>query len=139
MIVPDHLKKLMSPADRALLQKGDITWEEALERGKVKNEAELQRLIVSWLKSARGVNWVIWSRTDKPTTNAKGTPDICFARRMIGHGWKEYTQCIAWEVKLPGEKLKPDQEEAREAMIKDGWMHAVIHSLTEAKQFLDAL
>lgn len=142
--VHDNLKRRMSEKDRQDLEaNGDLTWERCLERADAKNEAELQRQIVGWLKSSRGVHWVIWSRTDKPTTNARGTPDICFVIRQTDHfkkfGGTPFPVPVAWEVKIGDAKLRPEQDEAGKAMILDGWRWAVIRSLKEAKDFLDNL
>jgi hypothetical protein len=138
--VHDNLKKCMSEKDRKALEaSGDLTWPRCLERADVKNEAELQRQIVGWLKSSRGVRWVIWSRTDKPTRTQVGTPDICFVVQSKRDALDGVCVAVAFEVKIGDAKLRPEQDEAAKAMILDGWKWAKIRSLKEAKDFLDNL
>jgi hypothetical protein len=142
-VIHENILKRMSPADRKAMGKTGWTAQECIERAVIKSERDLQNQIVSYLKCCRGVNWVIWSRMDRPTTLATGTPDICFVTEAIdyslGSSGFRYRAAIAFEVKLPGKDLDPAQIEARDAMMEDGWRHAVIRSLSEAKDFLDNL
>jgi hypothetical protein len=141
-VVHESILKRMSPADRKAMGKAGWTAQECIERAVIKSERDLQNQVVSYLKCCRGVNWVLWSRMDKPTTLAvKGTPDLCFVIdiNVAFHSKNLGRIPMAWEVKLPGKDLDPAQIEARDAMIKDGWRHFTIHSLAEAKDFLDNL
>lgn len=127
-ILPEHMLRLVDPHDRACLGKAGLTKAELLERAVIRIEKDLRNQIESWLR-LQGVE-VIRARTDKRSTINVGAPDLIFA-------WAGLP--IAFEVKMPGEKLDPDQVVMREAMIHDGWYWFTVHSLDQAKEALAAV
>lgn len=83
-IIPEHILKRL-PADvRAKMGKAGRTMKECLEVAEARSEKELQEQIKSYLD--RKSIYYVWSRMDRKTTNAKGTPDflICKEGRFIG-------------------------------------------------------
>ena len=90
-------------------------------------EKELHRQI-SKILDAKGVVF-IHSRTDKRTTNRKGTPDFLFSIR--GHSF-------AWEVKTASGRLSLEQERMLDRMSNppNQWNVAVIRSAGEATKKL---
>jgi hypothetical protein len=61
---------------------------------------------------------------DRKTSNNVGTPDFIFAVRG---------RAVALEVKLPGRRTTTEQERFLCALIGDGWLAKVVHSLDEAR------
>lgn len=127
-VLPNHVLRLMSPADRAKLGPAGLTSEEAMAAHECRTEKELQELIVLWLMAHRGVNRVIRSRTDKKTTTEAGTPDLLFLYKHIPH---------AWELKTPTGKVTVAQERAAVAFLNDGWRWAVIRSFSQAWDIIE--
>ena len=93
-----------------------------------KSEKALQEEIESWLKSTHGVNWIVRSATHKPTTNAKGTPDILFCLKGVP---------FALEVKFTGGAMSHEQKDAQKLMPIDGWNHAVVWDIEEVREFIN--
>ena len=58
-----------------------------------------------------------------------GWPDFTFA---VFH--KKHVVAVAWEVKLPGGKLRPEQENMKALLTTppNAWVYAVITSVDEA-------
>lgn len=126
MSLPNHILKLMRPEDRARLGKAGMTAEEGQAAHVARSERELQNQLVNLLR-LNGVNFVINQRFGVKTTAPKGTPDILFAYRG---------KACAWEVKLEGEKPRPEQDRALMEMTADGWLCAVVRSYDEGRAFL---
>lgn len=86
-------------------------------------ERELHRAVGTLLRLC-GIEYVE-SRMDKRTTQRRGVPDILFA---VPQG------AVAWELKLPGKKLDPEQQAmfVRMTTRPNGWQCRVIHSVDEA-------
>jgi hypothetical protein len=126
--LPERFLRLMSKADRALFAPGQLTNAEAVDKMKAKDERQLQGWLVGLLR-LRGIE-PLWFRTDKRTAATVGWPDITFA--VEGHA-------IAWEAKMPGEKPRSEQVAVHCRMIRNGWTVEVVHTLEEARVFLDAL
>lgn len=104
-------------------------------------ERDLHRSICKLLDLKRIV--YIHSRTDKPTTQAKGVPDFLFAVCYdINHPLGEMvTSAVAWEVKTDKGKLSEEQIAMHWKMQKqpNAWNVKVIRSLDEAIQELENL
>lgn len=126
--IPESIRKLMSPEDRQPLGKAAMTNEEAQASRMARREKELQENIANLLRQ-RNI-WFARQRMDKRATSTLGQPDFLFA--ING-------RAVAFEVKLPGEKLTDDQMRAIVAMTNNGWFFRVVHSEQEAVQRLEEL
>lgn len=125
-ILPDAFLRCLSEADRRAIAPGQLTSEQAVARIEIKSERQLQGLLVGLLR-VRGIE-PLWFRTDKRTRATVGWPDITFALRGIA---------VAWEVKLPGEKPRPEQLAMHEALKRDGWAVSVITGFNQGRNYLD--
>lgn len=115
--------------DRKQFGRAMITTEEALAIADAKLEGQIEDEIHRYL-TLRGVKAILRSRRDKRTRNKKGQPDLIFS----------YRDCpIAWEIKTPTGKLRPDQETMRDAMLDDGWHWALVLNTEQAKWILDKI
>jgi hypothetical protein len=72
--LPEHVLRLMSARDRALLGKGGLTASEAIAMYNKRLEREEQRLFARELERFRLPYY--WHRTDKRTGATCGTPDF---------------------------------------------------------------
>lgn len=135
--LPDHVIKMMDPKDRKAL--GVKTMDEINLAHVVKLERDLHVLVENILRQ-RSIEF-IHSRMDRKTTQKKGVPDFIFAV-MLSMAVKNppyiehHTSPIAcaWELKLPGRMLDPDQVSMLERLTKppNAWCCRVIHSVDEA-------
>jgi len=87
-------------------------------------ETELKRQVVAVLRKARWRVYVTSERRKGYTKFPTGWPDI-FARHV------EKRVCVWVEVKAPGKKLRPEQEEFRDEALAAGERHWTIDSLSE--------
>lgn len=126
--LPEKFLRLMSAADRELCAPGQLTSVEAVAKLTITSERQLQSLLVGLLR-IRGIE-PLWFRTDRRTRSTIGWPDITFAI----HG-----RPMAWEVKMPGEKPRPEQVSVHELMRRTGWGVHVITSFLQGKGILDDL
>ena len=124
-LLPASFVRLISQADRARL--GIKTQEEAIAAAEVKSERQLQSQIANLL-SLRDIIYC-WHRTDRKSHATVGWPDFSFAVRTGGA-----PIAFAWECKLPGRSLDPEQEKMKGHMTSgvNGWTYCVIHSVDEA-------
>lgn len=120
-ILPDSTLTKMSEKDRASLGKAGMTKAEAGAAFIAKNEAQLQTLIQTMLQ--RNGVYVVRQRMDKKSNVKIGCPDMLFS--VNG-------QPVAWEVKMPGKKPRPEQVDALECMARNGWLTAVVTSYDQA-------
>jgi hypothetical protein len=95
---------------------------------KLQSEKQLQEAIVELL-GYKGIT-PIRNRMDKPTSNNVGTPDLLFA--ICG-------QAVAWEIKLPKNKITQAQLHMHDRLGQNGWSLSIIHSLDEAMRELARL
>jgi hypothetical protein len=100
MLVPENLLKLMSPEDRRLVAKGQLTAEQALDKFCRREEKELHRQFESWLMRHE-VDYT-HARMDKPSTIEVGTADY--------HVWRGIRHAFI-EFKSEHGKLRKEQEE----------------------------
>lgn len=128
-VLPDHVLRLMSKADRAKLGKAGVTAAEAAQKQEAKSERELSDQVYALL-TLRGVKFIVRSRFDKKTTQRKGVPDIlcCFGGVPL-----------AFELKTPQGKLSTEQHQAGICMLQDGWRWQVITSLDEVRDLLNSI
>jgi hypothetical protein len=124
-VLPNSFLRCMSPEDRASLGKADQTFEGACEKGELKSEKELQRLIANWLT----INeiYFVRQRMDKKSNLREGTPDflVCFKG-----------QFIALEVKVGGNHPTPEQERELQAVRDSGGKAFPVRSLDEVRTIL---
>ena len=137
-VLPDSMLTKMSAADRKALGKAGLTRADCNAITQVKNERELQKHIVNYLR-LQGIE-VNVSRMDKRKTDRKGWPDLTFAVTVtldFPKGRIVKIPC-AWEVKFGNGKLSPEQEKlaARLTAPPNGWLFRVIRSLDEAREEL---
>lgn len=125
--ITDEMRKLMRPEDRAKLGKAGRTGEEAQAAFVAKSEKDLQSNIANLLRQ-RGI-WFDMKAMHRKSTATAGCPDFIFVHRSLF--W-------SWEVKFGKGKLEPDQERARDLILKNGGQWALITSVEEARQHLDA-
>lgn len=125
-VLPEHILSKMAPADRAKLGKAGLLAYECHQIALAKSEKELQGQIENMLRLA-DVHWPMRQRTDKRSNLPLGTPDILFVFRGVP---------VAWEIKMPGQKPREDQERAMRDMTADGWKCAVVKSYDEALALL---
>jgi hypothetical protein len=139
-LLPDYFLRCLDPRDRKKLGKGGITAQEAASRAEIKNERQLQGLIVNLLR-LRGIE-VLWHRTDKKSAATVGWPDLTFSvPNQNGthiNGWLVAIPC-AWEVKLPGENLSDKQDSMWGKLIANGWRLKIIRSVDQALVELKAM
>lgn len=124
-VLPENILNKISPEDRKSLGKAGLTREDCEKRAQVKNERELQRLIVGYL-GTKGLE-VLWHRTDKKSHATLGWPDLTFAAKG---------KAICWEVKWDKGKLSEAQELMAQRLKKNGWRFSVIRSFEQAKREL---
>lgn len=95
-----------------------------------KSEKQLQGQLEGLLRR-RGVKFPIRPRTDRKSTINEGAPDIMFSLPGVGS--------VAWEVKMPGQKPRPEQLRAHDLMREDGWRVYVVTSYAQALEILHNL
>lgn len=92
------------------------------------SERQLQDNISRLLRSSLIV--FFWQRMDRRTTGVVGTPDYLFA--VNGHA-------CAFEVKMPGQKLTPEQTALHIGMRANGWRVWIIYNEREAVDALNEI
>lgn len=136
-VLPESMLRLMSAGDRRKLGKAGITKAEAGASADIKNERDLQCLIVNYLR-LRGIE-PLWFRTDKRTTANIGWPDITFSILCPDKEMGYIARPCVWEVKFGNGKLSKEQADLAYKLKFNGWRHRVITSLEQARQELEAL
>ena len=126
--LPDHVIRLIAAPERKAL--GLKTQEEAALAAEIKSERDLHKAVGNLLR-LRGIEF-FESRMDRKTTRRKGEPDFLFALERAA---------VAWELKLPGRQLDPEQEKMFQKMSAkpNGWICRIIHSVDEALSELKRL
>jgi hypothetical protein len=125
-VIPEHIRRLMSPADRQPMGKAAMTMPEITAKAAAKLERQLHDQIADYLRM-KGIRIAIHSRMDKRPTNQVGTPDFLFAY---------HRRPVAVEVKRPGCKPTEDQARIMRQMAEDGWMVRVVHGVEDVKSLL---
>ena len=128
-VLPENILRLMKAKDRAQLGKAGLLASECHQIALAKSEKELQGQIENMLRLAN-VQWPMRQRTDKRSNLPIGTPDILFVFQGVP---------VAWEIKMPGQKPREDQERAMRDMTADGWKCSVVKSYDEALALLAEL
>ena len=140
-VLPEKILRRMSVADRKTLGNAGQTRADCDEIAQAKNERELQKQIVNYLR-LHGIE-VNVSRTDKRTTHRKGWPDITFAASVDvkSHRIFNFDVACAWEIKFGKGKLSPEQEKLAKTLTTppNCWRFRVIRSLEQAREELEEL
>lgn len=123
-LLPDYLVRLISPQDR--LRLGLKTKEEMTKKLEAKNERQLQRQIVDYLR-LRNIE-VVWHATHKKSTATKGTPDILFA--VMSNG---FPMACAYEIKFGSGAETREQSDMHVRMTTrpNAWRVRVIRNFIE--------
>lgn len=115
--------------------------EEIVKETEVKNERQLHREIGNLLR-LKGV-FFVESRMDRKTTTQVGVPDFLFSvlvwiEDKLTQTTIEIPQAQAWELKVNGRPLDPEQQKAFETMSAkpNGWSCRVIRSVDQALEEL---
>lgn len=134
-VLPENILRRMSAADRKSLGKAGLTRADCEAIAEAKNERELQKQIVNYLR-LQGIE-VNVSRTDKRTTHKKGWPDLTFAVQSLG----ATSIANVWEVKFGNGKLSLEQAQLAFALTTppNYWRFRVIRSLRQAREELKEL
>ena len=127
-LLPDHILRRMSAADRKQLGAAGITADEALARAAARTERELQDLIAALLR-LRGIDYC------QPSPVKKSGITI---------GWPDFTFChhgvpIVLEVKTATGTLRPEQAALHPRLAAQGWRVHVVRTVAEVKAILDAI
>lgn len=125
-VLPENILKCMDKPQRSKLGKAGMTRDEVIQKQTLKNEAELQNQIASYLR-LKGIAFSR-SRMDKRSTTTLGWPDFIFCINR---------KPLAFECKMPGGKLKPEQLKCHEQMISNGWDVYIVTSFQHAKKLMD--
>jgi hypothetical protein len=123
-LLSDRQISMVSERERKSL--GLQTFEERMKKIVAKNERELQRQIVDYLRLRDIV--VIWHRTDKRSTATVGTPDILFAVKSYG-----IPLACAYEVKFGAGTLTREQNDmfSRMQTHPNAWRIRIIRTFIE--------
>jgi hypothetical protein len=125
-ILPDAALQCVDPAIRKTMGKAGKTAAECREIAVAKSERELQGQIQNLLL-LNGVKFPVRQRMDRKSNLTIGCPDFLFCHAGTAH---------AWEIKMPGEKPRPEQVKAMAEMTADGWRCAVVTSIDQALAIL---
>src|SRR5438309_363687 len=94
-VLPESILKCLSKEDRQKI--GQFTAEEVMAKAQIKNERQLQSMIVNLLR-LKGIE-PLWHRTNKRSSATVGWPDITFSVKASCEG-SEWTEAHGWEVKF---------------------------------------
>lgn len=125
IVLPEHILRLMSPADRAKMGTAGMTAEEAIAAADARAEKLLQADIAQYLTLLE-VEFIQPSMAKKSAL-PKGWTDFTLAYRGIP---------LAIEVKNADGKVKPEQSDCHERLRKCGWLVFVVRSLAEVQSIL---
>jgi hypothetical protein len=132
----DRVLRMINKGERKKL--GLKTVDEIVANAEVKSERDLHKQIANLLR-LRGIEFFS-SRMDKRTTTQVGMPDFLFSIKYrpsyddTTASLLNWPVACAWELKLPGKKLDPEQQAMFERMSTgtNGWQCSVITSVDEA-------
>ncbi len=125
MIPSQNILRRMEPQDRKGMGKAGLLDSECAEIAAVKSERDLQKLIANELLR-RGI-WFSRSAMNRKTTNTVGTPDFLFCCRGF---------FCAVEVKHGAGKVRPEQQEALDAILENDGRCMVVRSFEGLLAFL---
>lgn len=143
---PDKILRLMDPDVRKGLGKHYRTMSEINSHNEYRNERALHSQIRNLL-NLKGIIY-LEQRMDKKARGIKGWPDFTFSVLLLPTASKtdptgnvRTPVPVAWELKLPGKKLSPEQEELMRRMTSgvNAWHYRIVHTLQEAADDLRSL
>ena len=117
--LPDNILRRMQREDRPSGNAG-LTSQEAGEKCCKKLEREVHKEISRWLNLHNIPNF--HSRVDRPSQIDPGLPDYALAVAGVP---------ICLEVKVGGNKLRPEQVHQKAMLEANGWLYHVVSSLPE--------
>src|SRR4030095_15982746 len=120
MILPEHVLRCVSEADRKKMSKAGLLVDEAEEKELARAERELQSEIVQYC-NLQGIV-VLWHRTDKKSRATVGWPDLTLCKDGVPWGL---------EVKTEAGRVRPAQYETMRKMTLNGWQCAIVRSFQE--------
>lgn len=125
-VLPGSYLKCLTPEQRKEI--GQMSAEEALAKAEIRNEKDLQKQVISYLR-LKGIE-VNVSRMDKRKTDAVGWPDLCFS--VMREADDETYPCL-WECKLGEGKLSVEQQQMhiRLSTPPNYWRIKIIRSLND--------
>jgi len=143
--LPEKVLRMIDPTERKKLGTGYATASETASRVQLYNERKLHSQIRQLLH-LKGIVF-FESRMDKRSHGTVGWPDFTFAVLLQKPNKADPTNVtcvpvpIAWEVKIPGGKPTPEQQEMLWRVQKEpnAWRVVVIRSLEQAVDELKAL
>ena len=143
-LLPESFLRCLDPAERKKLAGGAYSAEEAAARAHIKNERQLQTMIVNLLR-LKGIE-PLWHRTDKKSAATVGWPDITFA---VQGKWQNLDEGLdgtfeipcAWEAKFGNGQLSKEQQQmhVRLSTPPNTWRISIIRSVDEALKELKEL
>lgn len=107
-------------------------------------EKDIQREICEWLETQRD-DLYFWRQNNTPVHGRAGFGDKVRFRNLPKYAVKgvpdifviKRSKFIGLEVKTPRRKLTPEQAQFGVNMVQNGAFYQCVHSLQEAKDFLD--
>ena len=134
VILPDHILSKLSPADRQQISQAaghpnaGLTANEAREKAMQRSEKEAQHEISQFLRIS-GIEFIC-PPMNKRSQLPEGWPDATFARNGVP---------IALEVKVWGQKPRPEQNARHDAMRRNGWQVYVVSGAADVKDIFRAM
>jgi hypothetical protein len=137
---------MLDHAERKRLGKDFRLMSEINQDNEHRSERDLHAQVENLLR-LKGIVWFS-QRMDRKSRGIKGWPDYVFAVFLLPTASKtdpvgnvRTPVPVAWELKLPGKKLSPEQEELMRRMTSgvNAWHYRVIHTLQEAADDLRSL
>lgn len=128
VILPNHLLERMSAQDREEISRAaghpnaGLTANEARDKAMQRSEKEAQREISQFLRIS-GIEFIC-PPMNKRSILPEGWPDATFARNGVP---------IALEVKVWGQKPRPEQNARHDAMRRNGWRVYVVSGAADVK------
>lgn len=129
-VLPESYLKCLTPEQRKDI--GQMSAEEALAKAEIKNERDLQKQVISYLR-LKGIE-VNVSRMDKRKTDAVGWADVTFSVMVDRYGTEAPVvyPCL-FECKFGDGKLSIAQQQSHIRLSKppNFWLIRVIRSLDD--------
>jgi hypothetical protein len=122
IVLPEHILKLMTSADRKRYGAGALTAAEAIEKAKAGEEAKLQSEVRQYLNlhNIEFINPSMKRRSALPL----GWPDFTFVYRSVP---------IVVECKTDVGRLSKEQKEMRLKLANNGWTYVLAKSLADVQ------
>lgn len=122
-VLPEAILRAMWPEDRLTLGRAGQTSEEAQAKSARREEGKIHKEISNWLSLHRDELYFDHSAMNRRTTNRPGHPDYTVIRKG---------EVCLLEIKAPGCKPSPVQQEVHSWLNKTGTTVWVVFSSAEA-------